>query len=223
MGDLPRPHCLPLEISQVCNIVHGFLAENPKSCRAFLKSLHLERPLQDYTYHTLSKKTDAATRESYIRLLEDGQSLGVISEAGCPGIADPGAEMVALAHQNNITVYPLVGPSSILMGLMSSGLSGQQFTFHGYLPIDKSEMQEKLKVCVSEAQRGYSQIVMDTPYRNLRLFEVLLLFLPKNMKLCIAADITQKGQWIQTHTVAQWKKLPEPKIHKVPAIFSFGY
>ena len=222
LGDNPRFPGVNPEIIAVCNAVDGFLAENPKTCRAFLKTLDLDKKLQDFEYYLLDKKSPAQDLMDYLKLLKEGKNLGIISEAGCPGIADPGALMVSLAQRNDINIIPLVGPSSILMAIMGSGLSGQQFTFHGYLPIKEGEQKKRLDGCIQQAMIGYSQVVMDTPYRNLRLFQTLVKQLPLDFKLCIAANITQKDEWIKTHSIAYGIKLPEPNIHKIPAILLFG-
>ncbi|TXC76164.1 SAM-dependent methyltransferase [Luteibaculum oceani] len=222
LGEDARDNTINPEVRIVCNKLDGFLAENPKSCRAFLKSINLEKPLQSFDYYDLNKRTSDIERSEYISLLKSGKNLGIISEAGCPGIADPGADMVRIAQQNNIKVVPLVGPSSILLALIATGIGGQQFTFHGYLPVDEKELKGKLDQCIAAAQQGVTQIVMETPYRNLKLFKALCNNLPNNFQLGVASNLTQKTEWIKTQKVSAWSKQPEPSIHKVPTIFVFG-
>lgn len=222
LGEDAREDTINPEVIRVCNQLDGFLAENQKSCRAFLKSLSLEKPLQAFEYYDLNKRSSDIERSEYISLLKSGKNLGIISEAGCPGIADPGADMVRMAQQNNIRVVPLIGPSSILLALIATGIGGQQFTFHGYLPVDEKQLKTKLDHCISEAQRGTTQLVMETPYRNLKLFKSLCTKLPNHFLLGVAANLTQKKEWIKTQKVSAWKKQKEPNIHKVPTIFVFG-
>lgn len=222
MGPNTRFNAVHPEIHHVLKSLDGFLAENPKTCRTFLKEINIEKALQEYEYHLLDKRSEYEQLREYISWLKAGKNLGIISEAGCPGIADPGAPMVAMAHREGIAVVPLIGPSSILMALMASGLNGQSFTFHGYLPINAAEQKKKLDFCIQQMSFGYSQVVMDTPYRNDKLFDALLKQLAADVKLCVAVNITQEDEFIQTKTIAEWKKGKRPQLHKIPCIFAFG-
>jgi 16S rRNA (cytidine1402-2'-O)-methyltransferase len=172
--------------------------------------------------YPLNKHTESKDIPSYLQACLEGHSVGMISEAGCPGIADPGALLVAVAHQKNIPVVPLVGPSSIFLALMASGFNGQKFAFHGYLPIDKSEKRSTLKNLEKEAQqKDQTQIFMETPYRNDKFLEDVLQTLQPSTLLCIACDITLETEFIKTKSVAQWKK-DKVSLHHRPAIFLIG-
>lgn len=169
----------------------------------------------------LNKHTDASEIQSFLTPLLDGKDMGLMSDAGCPGVADPGAAIVALAHEKGIKVVPLVGPSSILLSLMASGMNGQSFAFHGYLPIDKNEKKNKIKQLEKiSAEQNQSQLFIETPYRNNQMLDDLIKFLNPNTSLCVACDITLETEYILTKPVAQWKK-NKPDLHKRPCIFIF--
>ncbi|MGB0166148.1 MAG: SAM-dependent methyltransferase [Luteibaculum sp.] len=222
LGTESRPGVLPAEILQCIENISVVFAENPKTARKFFKQLGVQKPLSEFVYYTLDKRSSAEELREYLNILKGQKSCGIISEAGCPAIADPGSALVEMAHRAGIKVLPLVGPSSILLALMASGLNGQSFSFHGYLPIDGKELAKKLADCIPAAQQGYAQIVMETPYRNLKLFGELLNRLPDNFRLCVAANLTQESEWIKTALISEWKKSKAPEIHKIPAIMVFG-
>lgn len=195
-----------------------FFVEEPKSARRLLKQINPNLPIQQCRFLDLNEHTKPAQVKEYLDLLkkEDG---GIISESGCPCVADPGADLVLLAHQNNIDIVPLVGASSILLALMASGLNGQNFAFNGYLPKDQTERLAKIKSLQKRAQQeGQSQIFMETPYRNQNVFDDLLAALDEKILLCVACDITGKEQMVRTKTVREWRNANIP-LPKVPALF----
>ncbi|MFD2512766.1 SAM-dependent methyltransferase [Pontibacter locisalis] len=198
-----------------------FIVENLRTARRYVKSICPELVIEELTFVQVDKDASPAQVQASLKpLQEQGIDAGIISEAGCPGVADPGAEVVKYAHQKNIKVVPFAGPSAILLSLMASGFNGQQFAFHGYLPIEKRDRLQALRQLEKEMQqRNQTQIFMETPYRNNKLLEDLLSTLHPETKLCIAANITSpEHEFIQTKSVQQWKgKLPD--IHKQPAVF----
>lgn len=210
---------IPIKINQVINTIDEYIVENEKSARHYLKKMGIKRPLQEIVLHPLNQHTEAKDISAYLTSIGQGKNMGIISEAGCPGIADPGAEVVKLAHERNITVRPLVGPSSILLALMASGFSGQSFAFYGYLPKERSERIKKIKDLEKAAQqRKQTQLFIETPYRNSHMLDDILTSCEGNTLLCIACDITLPTEFIQTKTIAAWKK-QLPDINKRPAIF----
>jgi len=211
---------IPPQVLAVLPSIRIFLAENVRTARRFLSSLKIYDSIEDLTFHVLDKDTKQEDIASLMSSVSE-QNIGVISESGCPGIADPGARAVEYAHANNIQVVPLVGPSSLLMALMGSGLNGQQFTFHGYLPIDTRQAAEALRAMEKESRsRSQTQIFIETPYRNNQLFELMLKTLQKTTLLTVAIDITGKQESIRTQTVAKWQS---SKVNwpKEPAVFLF--
>jgi 16S rRNA (cytidine1402-2'-O)-methyltransferase len=209
---------LPIKIHTIINQIDEYIVENEKSARHYLKKMGIQKPLQGIRLHPLNQHTPSQEMAGYLKSLSEGRNIGIISEAGCPGIADPGAEVVAIAHERNIRVVPLVGPSSILLSLMASGFNGQRFTFHGYLPKERNERIKKLKELEKAAQKGYTQLFIETPYRNTHLLNDILTTCGGNTSLCIACDITLPTEFIKTKRVAEWKK-QVPDIAKKPAIF----
>jgi len=192
-----------------------FIAENAKSARAFLKAIAHPGPLQELKIRTLDEHTrDVA---SLLKLLLSGEDCGLMSEAGCPAVADPGSALVRRAHEAGVRVVPLVGPSSILLALMASGMNGQRFAFHGYLPVERTERARKLKELEARA-RDETQIFIETPYRNEALLSALLQHCRGDTLLCIAADLTLPGGFVAARTIAEWKKKP-PIIDRRPAVF----
>lgn len=210
---------LPEEVRRIAATLDSFVAEHPKTARQFLKRLGTEHPLQEIHIATLDKDTPPDQVERLLAPLLAGKNVGLVSEAGCPAVADPGAALVRRAHAGNIPVMPLVGPSSILLALMASGLNGQRFAFHGYLPIDKTERKKKLAELEQESrQLDQTQLFIETPYRNRQLAEDILAACGRNTHLCIAADLTLPTQFVQTWKIAQWQgNLPE--LNKRPTIF----
>ena len=202
-----------------------FLVENLRTARRFISALKLGVVIDDLVLFQLDKKTTKIELENYFKQIpqknKDNQptKIGIMSEAGCPGIADPGGLAIEYAHKNNIEVVPLVGASSILLALMASGFNGQNFAFHGYLSIDANQRKNEIKSLESESQKlKRSQIFMETPYRNNSLLNDILKVLNPKTKLCVAANITSQNQFIKTKTVAEWKK-ELPDLHKIPTIF----
>lgn len=199
-----------------------FLCENIRTARRFISALQLGLDIGGLEFAELSKDTPANDIADFIARIQGGEGAGVMSEAGCPGIADPGARIVALAHQREIEVVPLAGPSSIFMALMSSGFSGQAFVFHGYLPIDKNAAKAKLQYMEREANSsGATQIFMETPYRNNQLLGTILSVCRPSTHLGIAADLTGAGEFVKTKSVSAWLKA-KPDLHKKPCIFLMG-
>lgn len=219
LGENPPLEVLPLSIKKVVEELTHFIVENEKTARRFIKIISPKKSQVELTIYKLNKFTKAEEIPAFLSPCDEGISIGLLSEAGCPAIADPGASVVKLAHEKNIRVLPLVGPSSILLALMASGMNGQQFTFHGYLPIDKNERKKKIKQIERNAiTNSASQIFIETPYRNNNLFEDLIKFLNNQTRLCVAVDITLPTEYIQTKTAAQWQRV-SIDLHKRPCIF----
>jgi len=195
-----------------------FFVEQEKTARRFLKKLWREMVIDDYQWFTIHK-AEAEVRSQFVQLLKEGKNIGIISEAGCPGVADPGQVLVEAAQAMNAVVKPLVGPSSILLALMASGMNGQCFQFNGYLPIDTAERKKKIKELETDSyKRNCTQLFIETPYRNNALLNDLLQACKQETKLCIAVDITASNESVQTKTIQEWKKQPVD-IHKRLAIF----
>lgn len=210
---------IPEQVITVIEQTLYFIVENEKNARRFIKKVCPEKVQADLTIFTLNKRTAPTEHLSFLKPIEEGHSIGVITDAGAPGIADPGAEIVALAHQKNIVVHPLVGPSSILLAVMASGMNGQSFAFNGYLPIDKNERKKAIKDLENRAKLlNQTQVFMETPYRNNALIENLLQYGNGSTLLTIACDITLESEFIKTQTIADWKK-QKINIHKRPCIF----
>jgi len=210
---------LPVKVNQVINAIDEYIVENEKSARHYLKKMGIQKPLQEIILHPLNQHTEPHEISSYLNSIALGKNIGVISEAGCPGVADPGADVVKLAHEKNIQVIPLVGPSSILLSLMASGFNGQNFAFNGYLPKERNERIKKIKELERLAvQRNQTQLFIETPYRNVHLLEDLVANCEKLTKLCIACDVTLPTEFIKTKTISEWKK-ELPDINKRPTIF----
>lgn len=206
-----------IDAIRACNY---FLVENIRTARRFISSLKLEITIESLNFEVLDKKTRKEDLKEFLKPLYLGSNVGILSEAGCPGVADPGALAVEYAHQNNVSVVPLVGPSSILLALMGSGFNGQSFVFHGYLPIEKKERINSIKQLEKEASKlKQTQLFMDTPYRNQHLFNDILNSCSNETLLSIAKDITGDEQYIKTKTIGQWKK-QEIDLYKKPVIFS---
>ncbi|MEM9648924.1 MAG: SAM-dependent methyltransferase [Bacteroidota bacterium] len=219
LGDSAPLEVLPISIKRAIENIDYYIVENEKTARHFIKKISPAKSQPELHIESLNKFTDPAVIPSYLDPCLSGHNIGVLSEAGCPGIADPGASVVKVAHERRIQVVSLVGPSSILMAMMSSGMNGQNFAFNGYLPIDKSERKATLKRLERlSRERGQSQIFMETPYRNDKLLAELTRTLQKNTRLCIAADITLPTEFIQTKIVHEWGEIALD-LNKRPAIF----
>ncbi len=220
LGDTPPDQVLPQHVISVARKLQNFVVEQPKTARQFLSALKPEQPIQALHFATLNEHTTANELPELLAPLLAGHDVGIISEAGCPGIADPGANLVNLAHRNGIRVVPLVGPSSILLALMASGLNGQCFAFHGYLPIAEAERNKMIsKLEADSARLKQTQLFIETPYRNDRMLSALLAQCRPETLLCVATDITLSGEQIQTRSIAQWKSQPMPQLNKRPSLF----
>ena len=204
-----------LEAVKQCNV---FFVENDRTARRYLKKLDKTLVIDDYDWIVIHK-AEAQVKNQLMQKLKAGKTIGIISEAGCPGIADPGQILVETAHQQGATIKPLVGPSSILLALMGSGMNGQQFSFVGYLPIEEPNRKRKLNQLEELSARQQStQVFIETPYRNNQLLETILKTCKPQTRICIAANLTAVNEVIQTKTVAEWKK-QIPDLHKIPVIF----
>ncbi|BDS14475.1 SAM-dependent methyltransferase [Aureispira anguillae] len=212
---------LPAYLLEQVHQIDVFIAERGKTARQFLKAIETPIPLQTMTFFELNKRTDPADIKSFLApAINEGKNIGLLSEAGCPGVADPGALVVQLAHKRGIKVVPLVGPSSILLALMASGMNGQQFAFHGYLPIKSPERKKALKDLERQsAKKNQTQIFIETPYRNDGFVEDALSVLQPQTLFGIATDITLPTEYICTQSVQVWRKKEIPKLHKRPTIF----
>lgn len=214
-------HTIPAYIKDVIINTDLYIVENLKTARRFIKSIYKEKNIDECTFLELDKHKDYKFDDSFLNEIFNGKNIGLMSEAGVPCIADPGNKIVEAAHEMEIKVVPLVGPSSILMALMSSGFNGQQFSFNGYLPIDSFERKSKLQQMEILGKKGITQIFMDTPYRNQKLLEEVLQWCKFDTMLCIACNITAKDEYIKTLPLAEWKKR-KPDLNKKPAIFILG-
>jgi len=208
---------IPSYITDIVKLCTVLFVENERTARRYLKKLDKEIVIDNYEWFTMTN--DNPNTDSFRKKIKEEKTIGIISEAGCPGIADPGQQLVAIAHELNIELKPLVGPNSILLALMASGMNGQQFRFAGYLPIKNPERNNAIKELESESvKKNCTQIFIETPYRNNQLMEALLLICQPLTKLCIAVDLTGPTEFIKTKTVGEWRK-SKPDIHKRPAIF----
>lgn len=221
LGETTNPFLTILgQIPKIIESLDGLIVENKKSARNFIKSLRLKKPVQQILMLEFNKKSSLEEREVCFESLRHGGKWGLMSEAGSPCIADPGSVLVRFAHENKIRVAPLVGPSAILLALMGSGLTGQRFCFHGYLPIDRKERKEKIRELERESERNdQTQIFMETPYRNQQFLQALLQFLSSDTDLCLAVDLTLDSENIMTKSVSQWRKDDLPNLHKKSVIF----
>lgn len=219
LGDNPPLEVLPISIKKIIEDIDFYVVENEKTARRFIKRVSPNKSQPSLKLQVLNKYTTEAERNTYLNPCLEGISIGLLSEAGCPAIADPGADIVSLAHQMDIKVVPLVGPSSIILALMGSGMNGQSFAFNGYLPIDKSERKSKLKALERlSSEQNQAQIFIETPYRNMKMLEDLTNTLQPNTRICIACDLTLPTEFIKTKTASDWKFNKED-LHKRPAIF----
>lgn len=219
LGDTPLQNVLPAHNIAIIPTIKYFIVENIRSARRFLKACDRSIDIDQLTFFTLNEHTDHATIPSMLEPMAQGHSMGIISEAGCPAIADPGADVVAIAQQRGYNVVPLVGPSSILLSLMASGFNGQSFAFNGYLPIDQAARNAKLKEMERRIRKErQTQIFIETPYRNNKLIEELSRTLPGDILLCVASDITGQKQSIITRRLSQWSKASYD-YNKIPTIF----
>ena len=220
LGPQPAEQVLPLPVRERAATLAHFIAENAKSARAFLKSLPCTRPVQEIHIDELNEHTPASALPALLEPLLSGHDTGLISEAGCPAVADPGAGLVALAQARGIRVVPLTGPSSILLALMASGLSGQNFSFHGYLSAKDDQRQKRILELEKDSRSAQrTQIFIETPYRNRKMLEALLKHCSPQTRICVATDLTLESEQILTLSVAQWKKRGLPDIDRRPTVF----
>lgn len=211
---------LPPVVLAVARSLRCFIAENAKTARSFLKAIGHPIPLREIEIAQLNEHTSPDRLPPLLAPLRRGASCGLLSEAGCPAVADPGAVLVLLAHDAGIAVRPLVGPSSILLALMASGLPGQRFAFHGYLPVPPADREERLRSLESRSRdQNETQIFIETPYRNVPLFESLIACCAPNTLLCVASDLTGVGERVTTRTIAAWRASGAPAIRNVPSVF----
>lgn len=214
-------HTIPPYIKEIIIDTDFYIVENLKTARRFIKGIYKEKNIDECEFMELDKHHNYQFDENFLNVIFEGKNIGLLSEAGTPCIADPGNKIVKIAHELEINVVPLTGPSSILLALMGSGFNGQQFTFNGYLPIEPKELKNKILQMESLARKGITQIFMDTPYRNIKLYEELLRALKFDSMLCIACNLTAKDEFIKTLPMAEWKNR-KPDINKKPCIFVLG-
>ena len=219
MGDCEPMDVLAQTVPRAVSLINYYIVENEKTARKFIKSILPTKNQSDLILLTLNKHTEISEHNAMIQPCLQGINVGLMSEAGCPGVADPGAVIVKLAHEKGIQVVPLVGPSSILMAMMASGLNGQSFAFNGYLPIDKQDKKQALKTFEKLSfDKNQSQLFIETPYRNNKLLEDILQTLQPNTHLCIATDISLPTEYIKTMRIAEWKK-NTVDLHNRPTLF----
>jgi len=219
LGEMNPEDVMPQTIKRSIDFIDDYIVENDKTARKFIKSIAPDKKQAELRLSLLNKHTEVADYQNMIQPLLEGRNVGLMSEAGCPGVADPGAVIVKLAHEKGIQVVPLVGPSSILLAIMASGMNGQSFTFNGYLPIDANEKKSTLKQLERISfEKNQSQLFIETPYRNNKIFEDMLAALQPNTHICVACDITLPTEFIKTLTVNDWKK-NKVDLHKRPCIF----
>ena len=218
LGDNPENDYFSIN-TNIFDSISTIIVENGKEARKFMKSLSLNKALNEFEYLELNKHTTAEEYSTFLDPILKGENMGLISDAGCPGVADPGAEIVALAHKEQIQVVPLTGPSSILLALMASGMNGQKFAFHGYLPRDQKERSKAIKELEQRsAKEKETEIFIETPYRNEQMLKDLLSTCNPSTQICVACNLTQKDEMVFTTSVSNWKKRTYD-LHKKPSIF----
>lgn len=220
LSDGPLGDCLPALNFEVISHLKYFIVENVRTARRFIKRCNPSADIGEMTFFELNRHTDEGEIHSFLNPLRNGMPMGVMSEAGCPGVADPGAQVVSIAQAEGMKIVPLVGPSSILLSLMGSGFNGQTFSFHGYLPIEPKDRERKIRELEDLSGRhNMTQIFIETPYRNNKLLDSLIKTLRRDTKICVACDLTDpENETIITRTVSDWKK-SEYNFDKRPAIF----
>ncbi len=221
LGDTPHERVLPSYNKEVILRTRHFIVEEVRTARRFLKQVDRDINIDELTFYPMGKHADAALFSKYLEPLRRGEDVGVISEAGCPAVADPGADVVAIAQREGLHVVPLVGPSSILLAVMASGFNGQSFAFHGYLPIDPSGRAKRIKQLESRsAQEKQTQLFIETPYRNHKMVADILAACNPRTRLCIASSLTNADEYVRSLTVNEWKQTALPDLHKKPTIFA---
>ncbi|WP_428828057.1 SAM-dependent methyltransferase [Azonexus sp. IMCC34842] len=220
LGPTAPAESLPANVLATIKPLTHFVVEQAKTARAFLKAAGTDTPLQELTLVELNEHTKTNELDLLLAPLRAGHDVGLLSEAGCPAVADPGANLVALAQKENIRVVPLIGPSSLLLALMASGLNGQRFAFQGYLPAKEADRSKALKELESESRkRQQTQIFIETPYRNRQMFDSILQACQPGTRLAVATDLTLPGESVLTRTIQQWKKQTPPEIERRPSVF----
>lgn len=220
LGAISPESSLPANVVEQVRPLSHFVVENAKSARAFLKAVGTDLPLQALQLEELNEHTRPEALDRLLSPLRAGQDVGLLSEAGCPAVADPGADLVALAQRESIRVVPLIGPSSLLLALMASGLNGQRFAFQGYLPAKEAERAKMMHELESESRkRRQTQIFIETPYRNRQLFDSILQICQPGTRLTVATDLSLPGESVLTRTILQWKKQTPPEIERRPTVF----
>jgi 16S rRNA (cytidine1402-2'-O)-methyltransferase len=218
IGESDLHKTIPAGVSEVVKRLRVFIVEEIRTARRYLRKTDPAFPLDDVVFHILNEHTGKAEHAAFLTELMEGNDTGLMSEAGLPGIADPGANIVALAHRKGIKVSPLAGPSSILLGLIASGLNGQRFAFNGYLPVKQNERIKAIREMEVRSSEGEAQVFMETPYRNMKLLTDLINVCRGNTMLCVAAGITTAEEFISTRSIGEWKK-DLPVIDRIPAVF----
>lgn len=219
LGETEPLEVMPYSVRKMIEQIDHYIVENEKSARRFIKKITPKKSQPDLQIMLLDKYAEELETRTYLNACDEGINVGLLSEAGVPAVADPGATIVKLAHEKGVQVVPLVGPSSILMALMASGMNGQNFAFNGYLPIDKMDRKKAIKELERlSKERDQSQIFIETPYRNEKMFSDLKAVLTPGTRLCIAVDISLPTEYIRTYTTKEWKQ-QQPDLHKRPAIF----
>ena len=220
LGDTPWDRYLPAESRLVACRLSNFVAENAKSARAELKRIGHPIPLRDIAIEQLAERLVPSEIDRLLAPLLADRDVGLVSEAGCPGVADPGAKIVRRAHELGVPVRPLVGPSSLLLALMASGLEGQRFAFHGYLPVREPERSARIVELEQDSRRrGETQIFIEAPYRNTALFQALLMACKPESRLCVATDLTLPEETVTTRSIADWRRSPTPLLDRRPSVF----
>jgi 16S rRNA (cytidine1402-2'-O)-methyltransferase len=224
LGNEDYRSVIPEKVLDLIRSLRLFVVEDLRSARRYLRLIYKEFPINKTTFYELNEHTNETEIRHYLDSVVNGSDMGIMSEAGLPGIADPGAKLIILAHRKKIQVVPLSGPSSIILALISSGLNGQNFTFNGYLPVKPADRVARLRDLEKKSYHGYAQIFMETPYRNQRMLESILETCSGDMQLCIAVDITLPGETIKTMTISEWKKqIPIINDRLVVFILQQGY
>jgi len=221
LGDSPISNVIPDQVQEIVNSIDHYVAEDIRSARRYLSKVGIKKPINTLEFVSLNKRTQTEEISELLEPALNGHNLGLMSEAGCPGIADPGADLVREAHQKGVQVVPLVGPSSLLLALIGSGLNGQQFTFNGYLPKDSKLRCQALLRLEKLALAGTTQLFIETPFRNQQMFEDIVKSCAGNTRLCIATDLTLQTESLLTKPVSQWRKHP-PAFKKRPTVFLLG-
>lgn len=212
---------LPAQIKEIILSTRYYLVENLRTARRFIGSLKTGVVIEELHFFELHKRTKEEELKKYFKEVPESENIGVMSEAGCPGIADPGAIAAAYAHKVGRKVVPLVGPSAIFLAIMASGLSGQSFCFHGYLPIDRSERIKRIKLLEKQSREGQTQVFMETPYRNNHMLNDIIANCASDIRLCVAANVTGEDEYIRTMKIFEWKKAI-PDLYKKPTVFLLG-